>query len=552
MISYLDMADAYLRADWAMALNGTWNPFYAWLLAAVKLIFHPSPAREYAAFHLLNFVIFLVGLACFHYFLVEFSRFRAGRAEHPEGQSLATIPDWALFSFGYVLYLWTSLTLITIDQGADLCIAAFVYLAFAFLLQIAQGQTMRRAFLFLGVVLALGYLTKAVMMPLAVVFFATAVLFGVISAEQSWRKILPNAALGSLVFCLIAGPFVVALSNAKGRITFSDTGAANYALEVCMGAGSTREPPYFPWTGGIPGCGEPENPIRQIHDSPAVYEFGTPFPEATNASWYDPSYWYEGAIPHLDIGNQLHVLRVNAERYYEMLISARPSLLMGFLILLWMQRASFGRLRESGALILMLLPIIAAMCLYGIVHVEARYVGAYLAVLWLALYGRLGSSVSAASTDAVTGVVLSVALTIVCASLLPGAVDDVRDIVHGQNGADNAYIEVAQNLKRMGIRPGENVASIGNTQFAARWARVARVHIVAAITPADAPEYWGASDAQRAEVRDLLASVGARAVVTDFRVQPLYDSDGEWTRIGDHFFAALLPPPAAAQDAEIP
>jgi hypothetical protein len=243
---------------------------------------------------------------------------------------------------------------------------------------------------------------------------------------------------------------------------------------------------------------------------------------------------------------------VNAEKYYEMLIPARPSLLVGLLILLWMQRFSFDRLRRSGSLILMLLPVIAAICLYGLVHVEARYVGAYLAVLWLALYGRIGSTVSAASKDAVTGIVLSVALTIFCASLLPEAIDDLRDIVHGKNGANTTYIEVAQNLKRLGIRPGENVASIGNTQFAARWARVARVHIIAAITPVDAPAYWSASNAQQAEVRDLLASIGARAVVTDFRVQPLYDSDGEWTRVGDHFFAALLPPPATVQDAEIP
>src|ERR1700758_5447176 len=36
-ISYLDMADAYLRGDWSMAFNGQWNPFYAWLLGLMQL-----------------------------------------------------------------------------------------------------------------------------------------------------------------------------------------------------------------------------------------------------------------------------------------------------------------------------------------------------------------------------------------------------------------------------------------------------------------------------------------------------------------------------------
>ena len=33
-VSYLDIADSYLRGDWHNAINAYWSPMYSWLLAA--------------------------------------------------------------------------------------------------------------------------------------------------------------------------------------------------------------------------------------------------------------------------------------------------------------------------------------------------------------------------------------------------------------------------------------------------------------------------------------------------------------------------------------
>jgi hypothetical protein len=68
-ISYLDMADAYLRGDWPMAFNGWRNPLYTWLLCLVQLLVKPHPYWEFPAIHVLNFGIYVVGLACLHFFL---------------------------------------------------------------------------------------------------------------------------------------------------------------------------------------------------------------------------------------------------------------------------------------------------------------------------------------------------------------------------------------------------------------------------------------------------------------------------------------------------
>src|SRR6266851_5589302 len=45
-ISHLDMADAYFRGDWKMAVNGYWNPLYAWILGLVTHTIGPSAYWE--------------------------------------------------------------------------------------------------------------------------------------------------------------------------------------------------------------------------------------------------------------------------------------------------------------------------------------------------------------------------------------------------------------------------------------------------------------------------------------------------------------------------
>src|SRR4030095_1018554 len=54
-MSYLDVADAYLRRDWHTAINAYWGPLYSWLIAITYLITRPSPYWKFAVLHLLNF-----------------------------------------------------------------------------------------------------------------------------------------------------------------------------------------------------------------------------------------------------------------------------------------------------------------------------------------------------------------------------------------------------------------------------------------------------------------------------------------------------------------
>ena len=169
-ISYLDMGDAYLRRDWRMALNGTWNPLYAWLLILSKLVVKPGQYWEFPFLHLVNFAVYVGGLACVHFLLVELARRNRRLDASPRWQGTLSVPPWALFALGYALYIWSSLDLIDFREGADLCLAAMAYLAFGMLLRCDNRPSGWGSYILLAVALGFGYLTKAVMFPLGFVF----------------------------------------------------------------------------------------------------------------------------------------------------------------------------------------------------------------------------------------------------------------------------------------------------------------------------------------------------------------------------------------------
>jgi hypothetical protein len=528
-ISYLDMADAYLRGDWPMAFNGWWNPLYTWLLCLVQLLVKPHPYWEFPAIHVLNFGIYVAGLACLHFFLLQMAYYHRDLRARPGGQETSLAPPWALFAFGYLLYIWTSLDLIGFDQGADLCIANFVYLAFGLVFWIGREPTRWKPFVLLGLVLACGYLTKAIMLPLTFVFLAVSLRLG-----ADLRKALPRGMLAFLVFAAMASPFIIALSQAKGKLTFSDTGPDNYALYVCMNSQNSWSPPYFHWQGDISNCGTPSHPTRRKYTTPAVYEFGTPF-RATYGAWYDPSYWYEGVVPHINFRNQIYVVRFHAEEYFKLFVCKQPALMVGLIMLGWMRWVWRYRANSIAPQRLLLVPAVAALALYGIVHVEWRFIGAYFTILWLGLYTGVRLPDSHESRSLLAGVIVSVVLAISFSTILPESLDDIRAIVHGQHGSNNVQVRVAKDLQDLGIQRGDHIASIGNTFLTSLWARMARVHIVAEITQKDASDYWKAEATTKAHVRAVLAARGVRAIVTNSPLpdRPDDDSDAHWQPIGD-------------------
>ena len=164
-ITYLDMADACRHGDWRAALIGLWSPLYAWLLALMMFLFHPSAKWEFTAVHALNVFIYLAELASFSVLM---------RAFLQTGNNITRdrrLPDWSWVVLGYALFTWSVIQLMPLHlPEPDSIICALVYLIFAKLLRIRMGSLTWGGSVFLGTLLALGYLTKAIMFPMAFVF----------------------------------------------------------------------------------------------------------------------------------------------------------------------------------------------------------------------------------------------------------------------------------------------------------------------------------------------------------------------------------------------
>src|SRR5215471_4329122 len=362
-VSYLDMGDAYFRGDWKMALNGYFNPFYAWVLGLALTVFRPGPEWEFPLVHLVAYLIFAVCLLCFAFFLNELlalrERFFATRRTGGQRPSLVF---WIVL--GYAVFIWSSMELIDVSStNPDMLLAATAYLVTALILRIQRGKGTLPVYLGLGAVLGIAYLTKSVFLPLGLVFLAVG-FWASLDQKGARRGFL----LAGAVFAVLAGPLIAALSLGKGRLTISDAGRLNYAWYV-------NEVPIRHWQGGPPEFGRPIHPTRPLAMDPATYEFATPV-GGTYPVWYDVSYWYEGLKVPFSPRLQAAAFKKNLVKTVGYFFRLRGAFVVTGILLLLVAGRPLEAARRIKFLRAVLIPSVAALCAYALVTVESRYLGA--------------------------------------------------------------------------------------------------------------------------------------------------------------------------------
>lgn len=546
-ISYLDMADAYLRGDWRTGLNGVWSPMYAWLLAFMMLIFDPPAQWEFTAVHTLNLFIYLIALASFSIFMRELLR------ANEESEGNGHLADWSWVVFGYSLFTWATIQHIPLHlPEPDLLVSALVYLIFAVLFRIRKGAVTWNESIFLGALLGFGYLAKAIMFPMAFVFITVALIL-----TRRSRAMLVRILVSFLTFFSLSLPYIGALSHVKGYWTYSDAGKLNYAWTI------NKVKPLIHWQGGESGSGVPVHPTRKIHDSPPLYEFGTPI-KATYPPWYDPSYWYEGVKVKVDIQRQLSVLIANAKDFllffanspgpattndthggnltysYESTIG--PLLTLFCVIVL----VNLGRVSIFQGIAqhwFVIVPIATVLGLYALLHFEGRYIAAYVVVLWMILFRSVAIPDSEETRRIFTAVLVSAAL-IVTITLAPGTgravLHAARYLETGNTGTpffQSGYTNwtVAKYLHNAGLLAGDPVGLVENGSVGITshvyWARMARVRVVAEIPKEGAMAFWLSDTAKQTTLMRLFRDVGVRAVVASG--VPASVASARWQRIAD-------------------
>jgi hypothetical protein len=535
-ISYLDVGDAYFRGDWGTAINGYWSPLYSWLLGLAVLALRPSPRWEYSAVQLVNLAVYLCAIGCFEFFLRAVIRYHRGRPTPAPSGGPASLPEWAWLALGYPLFVWSSLFWIyRWMQCPDMCVAAFVYLAAGLLLRIRAGATGWLPFAALGAVLGFGYLAKTAMFPLAFVFLLVAML-----SAGSLRRAVRGVLIALAAFLLVGGPFLVALSKTKGRVTFGDVGKIAYAWYINQTG--VRHWPH--WQGESAGGGTPKHPARKLLEGPTIYEFATPV-GGTYPVWYDPSYWCEGMTVSFDLRQQAEYSLLGSARFYSdfFVFSPQCALIVGLLTLCLMSGGGRpcvkGLLRQWGLLV----PALAAMAMYGLVHLETRYVGPFVLLFWFGCFSGVRLPDRRGSRRPMGAVIVAMAVVMALAI----GISTARELRWGAGASSPdasavAHWQVAEGLRQRGLRPGDKVAVIGSGMEASRWARLARVQIIAELPWQEQDRFWAADEPVKSRVIGAFAKLGVRVVVA--REEPGGAPMTGWQRIGDaDWYAYFLPGP---------
>ena len=286
------------------------------------------------------------------------------------------------------------------------------------------------------------------------------------------------------------------------------------------------------WQGEPSGSGTPAHTTRKIHDNPPVYEFAAPV-GGTYPPSYDPSYWNEGRKWTFDIRAQLNVIKEHLFLYAGLMLRDQPGLLAGvFVLLLAGGMATRRALVRSWPLFAL---FFAATGLYALVHVETRFVGAYVTVFWMAILA--GVSIPTPENRKMAEYV---ALAVVVTILLSVADGTVRDIRTGGPYSAKDQVQVAEDLGNMGLRAGDYVAILGDGNWA-YWARLDKLKIVSTVTSQDTATFWQEPLEKKREVYRLLTGTGAKAVVST--QVPLADRPDGWMRIGaTEYYSRWLSP----------
>jgi hypothetical protein len=290
------------------------------------------------------------------------------------------------------------------------------------------------------------------------------------------------------------------------------------------------------WEGQPPGTGIPKHPPRKFLDEPPIYDFSAHL-RGTYPPSFDPSYWEDGMGAHFNLRGQARILVASSITYYQLFVMQQGGLIAAAIILLL-----FCGIRRWWAEIILghgylLIPALAAMGMFGLVLVDGRYIAAEIVLFWAAIFSGIRLSASRESKVFATAAVIA-ALAMMGVQI---AARITRDIGFGISDQAKVQWEVAGDLKRLGVKPGDKVASAGDT-YNAHWAHLAEVTIVAETPDYSQESFWWAADPQvRAQVFQAFGKTGAKVLVADRAPIPEWSAD--WQRVGNtQFYVHLLAP----------
>jgi len=492
-LSYLDIASSTLSGGPSGIVSGYWSPGYPALLSLALLLVRPTAEHVFALLHFVNLLIFIVAIGTFSFFLRSFFTMLE--------QYGALIENWRSYftPVAFSTFLFFSLRFIGTDfVTPDLAVAAVVFLAAGLGCCLSLPIPKRRHYIALGFVLGLGYYVKAPMLPLGIVFLA------LLSLDLQRPRCMPRQTLlvsyltSFLVALSVTVPWITALSVREGKLSFGDSGRLNYAWYVNgnLWAEDLEHPkPYE----------TPNYPAPKLMPIPLTLQFASPI-GGTYPLWYDPPFWYRGLKARFDLRQQVGALKETWQTFKAMFI-AQAVFIVGAVVLLVTSALRRTAVALPPGIWWLLAWPVAASLMYALVHVEPRFLGAFLILWWVASFGSL-------LLRAGRMVALPFCITLVCILAIPitadlraKSADIVRDL-HHPTSPD--YQIIALRLRDLGLRSGDRVAIVGYA-YNCYYARYDHLRVIAQVP--NETEFSNLEPAQFRALVERLGSIGVNALI---------------------------------------
>jgi len=530
-VAYLDMSKAISRGDWTLALNPYWSIGYPTILSATRWMFSSDFRGEWIAVHVVNLMIFVATYVSFLYFL-KVATIYATKVYGAEPADNGNGWNGFVFVIGTSLFLLLQLLVRDVSRiGPDLSVGCVFFLVMAISLQFCLRPQATTA-VFMGVLMGFGYILKAILLPISAAVFLTVLLHSVTRLRAERLPATFKLAWALPAMALVAVPYIAAMSTVLGTFTLGEAGSLNYAWNV------NDLPHWDHWQGGPAPFGTPIHPTQLLLKNPPVFGFAEPF-HVTYPPWFNSFYWYEGYHRYFNIRNQISNMKSNLSLMQELYFGG-PRALAAFLLfiigLLFLKnrRIWWNRLI---ALWPLYLPSIAAICIYLMVFIEARYLVGFLTILFTTLL--LPFFVPTLLFPKRVGYALAILIAVGSAMIIPENQKElIRRIIRHEPYANQEQWRVGLYLAESGFRAGDKVASVkvGNGALCS-WAYMDGLQIVAeigndAFDPKDQEkdfELFNHSPEVQQTVLDLFRQAGAVLVV-------VFDVDGApqgpgWERI---------------------
>jgi hypothetical protein len=554
-MAYMDIADLIRAHHWAGVVNGYWHPLYPAAIALADSLLHVTRWNELHVEYLLNYAIFLASVVAMLAFVSALEALRKRMWPNVDQDvhwsPLLGLNALRLLGLG-LLVIASQRELSMAKVRPDALLQALMLAAFAMLLRSLATESLVFAPL-LGLFLGLAYLTKSFAFLVALLAIAIMVVFQGWLQGRRLGRVAASGALALVVFGLIAGPYVAALSKQKGRFDFGDSGALNYAWYVS----GTDKMHIEPWMTDSFGSASVKlvHPEKQLLAQPGIYSYRAE-PYGTYPAWFDPTYFHERIVPVFNAKRLLHRDARNLVLSLRYVLNHPEALVLLSLLLVCGARFGWRGWKQTGFWLPMLLLGLAMWAIYGLVNIEERYVTLAYLLIVLPGFAMLRSPASLTGELAGTGRWRPATATMLVALLAFLALGESLRVALEQRrlqsgaGLPAAWYSpsiygAAKALNELGVGQGDAIACMGTTACLndPYWMRLADVRVLTEVYNPDARHLMleFAALPNRQQVYDVLKAEGAKVLVASFDPGEMTQADGAaggWVRLGDTSFYA--------------